>query len=80
MLIIWRGWGHLVFFVPFAWIFVLVGIMIGFEYYEPDPQKAAAFAYRLFALAFLLAAITLEIVTRYRRKSPRAATSFRSSR
>jgi hypothetical protein len=66
MIVFWRGWGILVLLVPFAWIFLLVGIMIGWGTYEPDPQKAAAFTYRLFGRALLLAAITLEIVVRYR--------------
>jgi hypothetical protein len=34
MIIFWRGWGVLVFFVPFVWIFILVGVMIGWDYYE----------------------------------------------
>ena len=66
MIVFWRGWGILVLFVPLAWIFLLIGIMIGWGSYEPDPQKAEAFTYRLFGLALLLAALTLQIIVRYR--------------
>jgi hypothetical protein len=66
MIMFWRGWGILVFFVPFVWIFILVGVMIGWDYYEPDPAKAAAMAYRLVALALALATVTLWAISRYR--------------
>jgi len=61
---VWRGWGHLVFFVPFAWIFVLVGVLIGSNYHEPDEAKAMV--YRAGALALALAAVTLWIISHYR--------------
>ena len=55
-MLFWRGWGVLVFIVPFAWIFVLIGVTIGMDYHEPDPGKVAVMIYRLGALAFALAA------------------------
>lgn len=66
MIFFWRGWGITVFFIPFVWIFILVGVMLGMDYYEPDPVKAAAATYRMFALAFALAAVTLFLIMRYR--------------
>src|SRR5262249_55911435 len=53
-MIFYRGWGILVLLVPFAWIFLFVGIMIGTGYYEPDEAKAAVVIYRFGALAFAL--------------------------
>ena len=58
--------GHLVFFVPFAWIFVLIGFLIGSDYHEPDEAKALAMIYRMGALALALATVTLWIISRYR--------------
>jgi hypothetical protein len=66
MMLFWRGWGHLVFFVPFAWIFVLVGVLIGSNYHEPDEAKAEAMVYRAGGLALALAAVTLWIISHYR--------------
>lgn len=65
-MLIWRGWGHLVFFVPFAWIFVLIAILIGSNYYEPDEAKVEAMIYRTGALALALATVTLWVISRYR--------------
>jgi hypothetical protein len=65
-MLIWRGWGHLVFFVPFAWIFILAGVLIASEYYEPDKAKLEATIFRMGALALALAAVTLWIISRYR--------------
>ena len=65
-MIVFRGWGSLVFFVPFAWMFVLIFIMIGWGYYEPDPAKAAATVYRMGSLALALAAVSLWAISRYR--------------
>lgn len=65
-MLIWRGWGHLVFFVPFAWIFVLIAVVIGSNYYEPDEAKLDAMIFRLGALALALASVTLWFITRYR--------------
>lgn len=66
MVIFWRGWGIIVLFVPFAWIFLLVGLVIAGEYYEPDPAKAAAMVYRMGAAALALSTATLWAVSRYR--------------
>jgi hypothetical protein len=66
MMLIWRGWGHLVFFVPFAWIFVLLGVFIGTNYHEPDEAKVDVMVYRAGALALALAAVTLWIISNYR--------------
>jgi hypothetical protein len=65
-MIFWRGWGILVLLVPFAWIFLIVGIMIGIGYYDPDEARVAALIYRLGALAFALSAICLYPIVRYR--------------
>jgi hypothetical protein len=66
MVVFWRGWGILVLFVPFAWLFVVVGVMIGWGTYEPDAAKAAATTYRMGALSFLLAALSLYAISHYR--------------
>jgi hypothetical protein len=76
MIIFWRGVGFLVFFVPFAWIFLLVGIMIGIGSHEPDPHKATVFVHRLFALAFALSAVTLDLVSRYRSRAAPGRDEF----
>ena len=75
-MLFWRGWGILVFVVPFAWIFVLIGVVIGMDYHEPDPGKVAVMIYRLGALAFALAAVTLLAVERYRSRAAPGADDF----
>jgi hypothetical protein len=65
-MLFWRGWGILVFFVPFLWIFILAGVLIGSGAYEPDPVKASAAIDRLFALAFALAGASVFLIVRYR--------------
>lgn len=76
MVLFWRGWGHLVFFVPFAWFFILIGIMIGLDYHEPDPVEAGRGVYRLGALALALATVTLWAVSRYRSRVAPGADEF----
>jgi len=65
-MIFFRGWGSLVFFVPFIWIFILVGIMIGTGTYEPDAAKLNVMMYRGAALALTLSAVTLWFICNYR--------------
>ncbi len=65
-MIFFRGWGSLVFFVPFFWIFVLVGVGIGTGYYEPDAAKLTVVMYRGAALALALSTATLWGICRYR--------------
>ncbi len=65
-MLFWRGWGILVFFIPFLWIFILIGVLIGSGAYEPDPVKAAAGTDRLFAFAFALASASVFLIVRYR--------------
>jgi len=69
-MIFWRGWGILVFLVTFAWMFILIGIMILSGSYEPDEAKAAADIDRLFALSLALSAASVFFLARYREKAP----------
>jgi hypothetical protein len=68
-MIFWRGWGILVFFIPFLWIFILIAVALGSGAYEPDPVKAAVDIDRMFALAFVLAAATVFPIARYRERT-----------
>ena len=69
-MLFWRGWGFFVFFGTFAWIFLLIGIMIATDSYEPDEAKAAAGTDLLFALAFILSAASVFLLARYRKNTP----------
>ncbi len=69
-MIFWRGWGILVFIITFVWIFILIGIMIAAEFYEPDAVKAAVYTDRLFSLSFILSAISVLFLSRYRDRKP----------
>jgi len=69
-MLFWRGWGFLVFFGTFAWIFLLIGIMIAMDYHEPDEAKGAAVTDLLFALAFILSAASVFLLARYRENHP----------
>ena len=69
-MIFWRGWGILVFLVTFGWIFLLIGIMIATEYHEPDEAKGAAVTDLIFALALILSAASVFLLTRYRDNTP----------
>ena len=44
----------------------MTGVLIGRGDYEPDAAKAAATVYRMGALAFALATVTLWAISRYR--------------
>jgi len=68
MILIWRGWGILTFFMPFIWIFILVGIAIGMDYHQPDPDLATAAVVRMFALALALSVASLYFIVRYRER------------
>ncbi len=67
----WKGWGILVFIVTFAWIFIVIGIMIAMDFHEPDEAKAAAATDLLFALSFILSASNVFFLARYRENTPR---------
>jgi hypothetical protein len=67
-MLFWRGWGILVFFRPFVWIFILLGVLLG-SGSQPDPAKAAAAVDRMFALAFALSAATVLFIARYRERT-----------
>ncbi len=69
-MLFWRGCGILVLIITFAWIFVLIGVMIATESHDPDPIKAAAFVDRLFAMAFLLSSASVFLLARYRENRP----------
>ncbi len=67
MFICWKGWGWLVFFGTFAWLFAISGLIIGTDFfYEPDKAKAAALTERMFAIGFALSAMSVFLVARYR--------------
>jgi hypothetical protein len=68
MILIWRGWGILTFFMPFIWLFILIGIAIGMDYHQADPDQANAEVARMFALALALSAVSLYIIWRYRER------------
>jgi hypothetical protein len=62
----YRGWGLLVLIVPFAWIFVMIGLLIFAGYYQPDPAKAAAAAWRTVGAGLALGAATLWVISHHR--------------
>ena len=69
-MIFWRGWGILVFIATFGWMFILIGIMIASDSYEPDEVKAAVETDRLFALSLALSAASVFFLARYRENRP----------
>lgn len=69
-MLFWRGWGICVFVVTFAWIFILIGIMIASGSHDPDAVRAAIFVDNLFALSFILSAVTVFFLVRYRENRP----------
>ncbi len=74
-MIFWRGCGWFVFFGTFAWIFVLmIIVMSGPNSYQPDKVKAAMETDQLFGLAFALSALSVFIIARYRESRPRKVT------
>lgn len=75
-MLFWRGWGIAVFLIPFLWIFILIGVMAGAGYYEPDSVKAAAAVDRLFALAFALSGVSVFLIVRYRARKGRNYDDF----
>jgi hypothetical protein len=70
-MLFWKGWGILVFIVTFAWMFIVIGIMIATGFHEPDEAKAAAATDLLFALSFILSASSVFLLARYRDNTPR---------
>ncbi|MBU6297071.1 MAG: hypothetical protein KGJ79_01235 [Alphaproteobacteria bacterium] len=75
-MIIFRGWGSLVFFVPFFWIFALIGISIGMNYHETDPAALDVMMYRGGALALALSAFTLWPICNYRARVAPGVDTF----
>jgi peptidoglycan biosynthesis protein MviN/MurJ (putative lipid II flippase) len=70
-MIIWRGLGVLVLVIPIVIWLAIVFTMMGFDYYEPDTQKAAAMAYRTFAAGCVAGLLVLwPLVRRRNRTAP----------
>jgi hypothetical protein len=62
----YRGWGILVWIVPFAWIFVMIALGLAFGHYEPDQAKAGAMADRVIGFGLALGAASLWLISRHR--------------
>jgi hypothetical protein len=69
-MLFWRGWGFWVYGITFGWMFILIGIMIATGSHEQDAAKAAAFTDRLFGLSFILSALSVFLLSRYRNNTP----------
>jgi hypothetical protein len=75
MIIFWTGWGIAVFFVTFAWIFVMIGVTIATGFHEPDPVKVAIQTNLAIAICFALSAASIFALDRYRAKRARAVVN-----
>ncbi len=76
MVVFWRGWGILVFFIPVVWLIaVLLGVVLS-EWHEPDTLKAMAMIYRLCAAAIAAATVNLWLIVRYRERTAPGVDSF----
>ena len=68
-MIIWRGWGILVLVAPILLWLVLAGIALGVIAHPLDPQSAAAFVYRSFAIAAAISALALWPIALHRHRA-----------
>jgi len=62
----YRGWGILVWIVPFAWIFVMIALALALGHYEPNAARAGALAARVVGFGLGLGAATLWLISRHR--------------
>jgi len=69
-MLFWKGWGFWVYGITFGWLFILIGIMIAIDSHDPDAAKAAAFTDQLFGLSFMLSALSVFVLSRYRDNTP----------
>jgi hypothetical protein len=62
----YRGWGILVWIVPFAWIFAMIAVVLAIGHYEPNLAKAGAIADRAVGAGLALGAASLWLISHHR--------------
>lgn len=67
MVVFWRGWGWTVPLIMFGWAFASVGYVIATAGPNGNPN-AARDTDRLFAVVFILSALTVYFLDRWRRR------------
>ena len=66
MIFFWKGWGISVFVLFVFWVWVGIGLLVGFSPYEPDKHKAMMDVEWAFAGLFALHALSVWAVVQYR--------------